>query len=373
MSPGRVKHPPRQQWTPLRATQPRAEALGAPLAAGQAPAAALAAAKTAVTAELTIEVPPAGAVLDLSGPVLVRGKGAGLPERNVLVQALDEQGHVVAERAARLEGAQGDQGDGGTWSVQFAPVILAGSRGRIRAFALSPTDTSHVAETSVTVTYGAPLTPTLTITEPTKGALLDVTQMIRVEGTATGLPSNSVMVQAEDDQGKLVAQETATVQSRDDGAAGSGAWSVDLDIRTAPGKAGRILAFALSADGSERVAETDIAVQLGEPISPVIDIARPQSGAVLEIGRPFAINGTGAGLPDGNVVVRAVDAEGNVLAEQATVVKGHNIGTGAWTVLLRIDVPAGTAGQLVAFSPSPDTNQPLALVIVPVTFGAPGS
>jgi PKD repeat protein len=95
---------------------------------------------------------------------------------------------------------------------------------------------------------------------------------------------------------------------------------------------------------------------------------------VLDIGRQVEVRGVGGGLPEGNVVVEALDNRGRVLAQQATIIDAPDAGTGGqgpWAARLSIDVDLGTTGQIRAFSPSPADNSILAETRVDVTYGTP--
>ena len=65
----------------------------------------------------------------------------------------------------------------------------------------------------------------------------------------------------------------------------------------------------------------------------------PQAGAKLPA--TFTVSGKGAGLPEGNVVVTAMDSAGRVLAQKATVLQGPNVGVGGegtWSTSLTVNV-----------------------------------
>jgi uncharacterized lipoprotein YbaY len=113
---------------------------------------------------------------------------------------------------------------------------------------------------------------------------------------------------------------------------------------------------------------------LGEPVAveSYIEILDPADGAVLDISIPVTVSGMGGGLFEGNVVVEALDADGNVLAQEATIVESLEAGIGGegpWTVQLTIEVAPGTMGQLHAFSPSPVEDSEMASDRVEVTYG----
>lgn len=63
-------------------------------------------------------------------------------------------------------------------------------------------------------------------------------------------------------------------------------------------------------------------------LQPNLTITSPRPGAVLD--GPYVVSGTGQGLPEGNVVVRLLDGNNEVMAEQATVLQGENAGTGGY-------------------------------------------
>lgn len=95
-------------------------------------------------------------------------------------------------------------------------------------------------------------------------------------------------------------------------------------------------------------------------------ITAPTSGSVLP--QTFTVNGAGAGLFEGNVVVTAFANTGQQLAQVATTLQGPNVGTGApgtFTVALTVNVAPGTPGTIQASSPQSN----VAPSIVTVTFG----
>jgi uncharacterized lipoprotein YbaY/LysM repeat protein len=98
-----------------------------------------------------------------------------------------------------------------------------------------------------------------------------------------------------------------------------------------------------------------------------ITILSPQPNDVVQVAN-LAVAGTAIGLPEGNVVVRALDAQGNILAEQPTVVDPT---TGAWQAILNPQVEAGTQGAIYAYSPSPADGTIVAEATIPVLFGQP--
>lgn len=98
-----------------------------------------------------------------------------------------------------------------------------------------------------------------------------------------------------------------------------------------------------------------------------MDILVPVPGSVLQ--PTFTASGTGGGLFEGNLVVRAQTVAGAVLAERPTTLQGPSVGTGGsgtWQVSLTVNVAGGTQGFIVAFAP----GSPTVLDYVPVTYGS---
>lgn len=103
--------------------------------------------------------------------------------------------------------------------------------------------------------------------------------------------------------------------------------------------------------------------------STYIRMTNPQPGAMLP--NTFTVNGTGAGLPEGNVVVTAKDSAGRVLAQKATTLQGANVGVGGegtWSTSLTVNVYDVTSGAIEATSPG--TN---AIAGVSISYSGSGS
>jgi LysM repeat protein len=88
-------------------------------------------------------------------------------------------------------------------------------------------------------------------------------------------------------------------------------------------------------------------------IPPMISITTPPNGSVYYT--PYVVTGTGQGLHEGNVVVRLLDSNGNLMAQQAAVLQGANVGTGGygtWRVQFNnVYAQPRTNGSVEAFSP----------------------
>ena len=212
------------------------------------------------------------------------------------------------------------------------------------------------------------------IDDPVYGETLDISQEVTVRGPGSGLPEGNVVVQALDRDGNVLVEQPTTLQGENVGTGGQGTWSVELVIKTEPGMAGRIYAFSRSPKDNSIIAKDSVEVSLGRTAAKptFLEIDVPQEGAELDTVNPIQVSGQGGGLPEGNVVVRALDANEQILAEEATILQGQDVGTGGegtWSAQLAVDVPAGMAGKIVAFSLSPADGSYVASAVVNVTYG----
>ena len=82
------------------------------------------------------------------------GQAGGLFEGNVVVQARDTDGSVLAEGTTTIDSPDAGTGGDGPWSLELTIVTQPGTTGDIRSFSISPADRSETASDSVSVTYG---------------------------------------------------------------------------------------------------------------------------------------------------------------------------------------------------------------------------
>lgn len=84
---------------------------------------------------------------------------------------------------------------------------------------------------------------------------------------------------------------------------------------------------------------------------PSLTISSPMSGAFYL--RPYVVQGTGQSLPENNVVVRLLDASGNLMGQQTTVMQSPTVGgAGTWQVSFpNVFALANTTGRIEAFNP----------------------
>jgi putative lipoprotein len=119
--------------------------------------------------------------------------------------------------------------------------------------------------------------------------------------------------------------------------------------------------------------------RIEEPIQAAafITITEPDEGRLVDTTWAISVKGEAGGLFEGNVIVQALSASGELLAQQATIILAEDAGTGgsgAWVVDLQINVPPGTQGQIRAFSSSPLDGSTAATDSIHVGFGeSPGA
>lgn len=230
---------------------------------------------------ITIIDPVQGAVLPVPEVITIRGDAGGLFENNVVVQALDAQGNVLAQQPTTVISAE--QGGQGPWSVDLVVPVKPGMIGLIFAFSPSPEDGTIMASASTEVTYGEALESgsEIAIQQPVEGSKVDTTRPVTVRGIGRGLFENNVVVEALDANGVVLVQQATTMSTEEVG--GAGAWTIDLNI---PGKGeapGMIRAFSPSPTDGSAMAESSVAVTyLGEADLAATPTPLPDNAAGIE-------------------------------------------------------------------------------------------
>ena len=109
-----------------------------------------------------------------------------------------------------------------------------------------------------------------------------------------------------------------------------------------------ILSYALlSTSGSLRIQSTN-------QEAPFITITEPDQGDNLDLTWYVNIRGEAGGIDENRLVVQALDAFGDVLAQGSATInytEGNSGDNGFWSVDLRINTIEGTQGEIVVFSP----------------------
>jgi uncharacterized lipoprotein YbaY len=110
--------------------------------------------ENASSAFITIHEPSQGAVVDTFSPVTVTGEAGGLFEGNLVIQALNVAGTVLAQQPTTIDSPEAGTGGSGSWSVDLDIIAPPGTQGKISAFSTSPEDGSKIASAEVDVTFG---------------------------------------------------------------------------------------------------------------------------------------------------------------------------------------------------------------------------
>jgi putative lipoprotein len=213
---------------------------------------------------ITITVPEQGDVVGVPEPVRVSGRGAGLFENNVVVQAMDSEDRVLAIEPTTLDAS--DPGGEGNWTVEIVIPVEPGTEGLIFVFSTSPVDGTITASSSVEVIYGEKIVSesNIEITEPKDREMLDLSKPITVKGVGEGLFEGTVVVEALDESSNVLAQVATIIDSPDAGVGGRGPWEVELIVETTPGTMGTIRAYSTSPKDGSVMAESKVAVQYGD-------------------------------------------------------------------------------------------------------------
>lgn len=329
-------------------------------------------------ATLRLLTPAEGAQLDTSQRILVAGAGRYLAGNNIVVRALDANGNLLAQQitTAGPAGANGES----VWQVSLGLDVPDVTRGSIYAFAQAPVNGQILADALVNVTFGAAIVVVpsqnarqLVITQPTANAVLMPSGQLQISGTISGEYDGDVTVRVLDSQGNAIAEGLAQVGQPD--ANDNATWQALIAVNITPGTRGTIYAYVAAPFAATPLIADAVNVIFGQAASvSYITIANPLPYATLNTSAPIAVTGRGGGLFEGSVTVRALDSDGNILAEQSTIVNAPNAGTGGegdWAAALSVDVPLGTRGSIVAFATSPQDGSIIALASVYVTFGDP--
>jgi uncharacterized lipoprotein YbaY len=152
----------------------------------------------------------------------------------------------------------------------------------------------------------------------------------------------------------------------------------ELPTRTNNWLLGAAILFTIILVGILAYADLS-SVELPDPTEPstFITITEPIDGALLDTTWAVPVAGEGGGLFEGNVIVQALSASGEVIAQQVTIIDSPEAGTGGsgpWSADLQINAPPGTQGEIVALSTSPVDGSTVAEDRINVGYGeSPGA
>ena len=227
-----------------------------------------------ISSSIVITNPTDGMLLDTTSTIMISGTGEGLPEGNIAVQVVDEEGNILIATATTLSGEDVGLGGAGTWQVSFLITLDRGQEGSVNAFATSPVDGSILAEDTVTVSfYQSAAEPFITISSPVSGTVI-LEESITVSGRGGGLFEGSVVVQAEDMDGNVLLTQPTILQGENVGIGGTGDWETTISLTTFPGTLGRIVAFSTSPVDGRIIASDSVDVAFGEASDSLIHVVQ---------------------------------------------------------------------------------------------------
>lgn len=386
---------------------------------------------------IQISSPQNGAVVGGNGvAITVLGNAGNLFENALSVRALDTFGNVLAQQPVVYD-------QNGFWQATlFVNNVVPGTPGTIYAFATSAQNGSVIASARVNVTYGGqcfirtdwpiyvvksgdtllriaqrvgstvtelayancipnanivyvgqqlrvPRLPvptpaptqvapsTLRILTPVDGAQVDTNQRVIVAGAGRNLAGNNVVVRALDGSGNLLAQQMTTAGPAS--ANGESVWQVSLGLDVLNVTRGSIYAFAQAPSTGQVLADALVNVTFGSDVIVVpppqnqqLVITQPSSDAQVTASGQLQVTGTVMGEYDGDILVRILDNQGNVIGEgTAQVGQADAQGTATWQSLILVNVAPGTRGTIYAYIAAPFTTTPTIADAVNVVFGQP--
>lgn len=315
-------------------------------------------------AAITITSPAPGAVLENPNVINVTGTGTALFENSLTVQARDANGQILTQQPVITDAPE--VGGTGNWQTTLAVNVPPGTAGDIRAFAVSANDGSVVAEAIINVTFGSATPPpsSITISTPASGELLPNEGSFVVRGQATNILGGSVIVQARDEGGNVIAEQSTVVDEAIDG---TGQWEVTLAVVVPAGTNGSIRAAARLPDDSDSIEAVVNIVYGAIPPDVGVAITFPANGAVVNTAGGVAVTGTTRNIFDGRVVVQLRDGNNNILAERS-VTSSATEGEGQWETRLDAYFVTNVSGSIVAYTPNVGDGGQFLTHIVFVTF-----
>lgn len=207
-----------------------------------------------------------------------------------------------------------------------------------------------------------------TIIQPGNGTEWDLVEPIQVTGSASGMPNDKVLIFAIDGDLNILGESSATLGAPDSN--GLSTYSGTLWASASAVTEGKIVAGGLYDDGSIAGSAGVFVTMIPAPT--YIEITEPADGSTIPDPTSFTVSGTGAGLPENNVIVQATSSDGTVLAEAFTTVNTSELGgAGDWSVQLLVSVEAGTTGRIFAYSIDEETGGTIANDQINVVYGQP--
>ncbi len=217
------------------------------------------------------------------------------------------------------------------------------------------------------------ITAFVDLTSPMDGSTLDANNAVIVSGIAA-VQGGTLTVEAWDQAGVLLAQQSVTISGANAAAGEPGTWIAQLFVNVPITTAGRLRAYTVSTTDGSVSAEDSVGVTFNKPtaIQPYIKIQQPTVDSQLDISAPIVVTGDAAGLFEGGLVVQALDQNGAVLTQAPATINAPAAGVGMagqWAVNLTVQGAAsGSPGQIYAFSTSAVDGSVIAQDRVNVTY-----
>ncbi len=156
-----------------------------------------------------------------AGGITISGTGQGLFENNVVIQALDNDGEVVAEMSTTMTSEE--VGGAGEWSAELSVPVEVDTFGALVALSLSPVDGDPMAQDEAFVTFRVDDSLIFMLTnDPVKGAFIVDDSFIRTSGTGQAGEDNRVLILVETLTGRDMLNETTSLDN--------GTWAIDQPI-----------------------------------------------------------------------------------------------------------------------------------------------
>ena len=183
----------------------------------------------------------------------ISGRGAGLFEGNVVVQAWDIEGNVLAEVPTTMVAEE--VGGEGEWSAELSVPTEPGTFGSIYAFSPSPRDGSPMAEDWLMVTFdGGGLASFVIITQPDE-ASLHSGDTIALAGRGDVFENNLEFI-LENETGRDLWLQSATVDE-------DGTWQTEIRAEVPQPTAGWLVGFSVLPDADFPTAYDYVPLMIG--------------------------------------------------------------------------------------------------------------
>jgi len=329
---------------------------------------------------IQITTPAQNANVSTTRPITVNGTGLGIAGQELIIRAFDNNSQLLGQTTARV--ATNNQ-----WQAALGGIVIRQStQGRIYAY-LRSANGGILIDTFVPVVFqptdvvtlpGATAIPgedeqLLFITTPAEGYTISEAGDVLVAGGVKSGYSGEIFVRILDPLGDVLDEKIAQTQAVDGN--GDILWQTTLTVNASAGTFGTVFAYVPSPFGLEPSLTDSVVVRFGvDTQTPYVTINSPAPYTILNIDAPITISGQGGRLFEGNVVVRVLDSDGNILAEDATIINAPDAGVGgegSWQILLDVNAASGTRGSIIAFSTSANDGSIVAFASQNVILGDP--